>query len=140
MVFDKKKIKKNHNIFMFKDSSLQENLLFQNSKKFWELFFLSFSEKKTENTKWNKFSHSLFQMILYILLRSDENPLAWLRAEDPSSSVFVEYHVTHGSSLNAIPSRYISCYKSLEAVVDLQAASNRLWKLSSTEITRPYIA
>lgn len=30
---------------MFKDSSLQENLLFQNSKNFWELFFLSFSEK-----------------------------------------------------------------------------------------------
>lgn len=101
---------------MFKDSSLQENLLFQNSKKFWELFFLSFSEKKTENTKWNIFSHSLVQMILYRLLRSDENPLAWLRAEDSSSSVFVEYHVTHGSSLNAIPSRYISCCKSLEAV------------------------
>lgn len=36
---------------MFKDSSLQENLLFQSSKLFWELFFFSFSEKKTENTK-----------------------------------------------------------------------------------------
>lgn len=55
-------------------------------------------------------------MILYRLLRSDENPLAWLRAKDPSSSVFVEYHLTHGSSLNAIPSWYISCCKSLEAV------------------------
>lgn len=36
---------------MFKDSSLQENLLFQNSKKFWELFFLSFSEKKNRKYK-----------------------------------------------------------------------------------------
>lgn len=36
---------------MFKDSSLQENLLFQNSKHFWELFFLSFSEKKTRKYK-----------------------------------------------------------------------------------------
>lgn len=51
VVDKKKKIKKKHNIFMFKDSSLQENLLFQNSKSFWELFFLSFSEKKPENTK-----------------------------------------------------------------------------------------
>lgn len=31
-------------MFMFKDSSLQENLYFQSSKKFWELFFLSFCE------------------------------------------------------------------------------------------------
>lgn len=85
-------------------------------KNFGNYFSCHLVKKNPENTKWNKFSHSVFQMILYRLLRSDENPLAWLRAKDPSSSVFVEYHVTHGSSLNAIPSRYISCCKSLEAV------------------------
>lgn len=46
LVFDKKKKqKKTHNIFISKDSSLQENVLFQSSKILWELFFLSFSVK-----------------------------------------------------------------------------------------------
>lgn len=55
-------------------------------------------------------------MILYRLLRADENPLAGLQAKNPNSNVSVDDHVTNGSNLYANPSRYISCCKSLEAV------------------------
>lgn len=53
-------------------------------------------------------------MILYRLLRSDEDPSQDLHAKDPLSPTSVEKHVTYGS--HGISSRYISCSKSLEAI------------------------
>lgn len=53
-------------------------------------------------------------MILYRLLRSDEDPSQDLHAKDPWSPTSVEQHVTRGS--HGISSRYISCSKSLEAI------------------------
>ena len=53
-------------------------------------------------------------MILYRLLRSDEDPSQDLHAKDPLSPTSVEKHVTYGS--HGISSRYISCSKSLKAI------------------------
>ena len=53
-------------------------------------------------------------MILYRLLRSDEDPSQDLHAKDPLSPTSVEKHVTYGS--HGISSRYISCSKYLKAI------------------------
>lgn len=53
-------------------------------------------------------------MILYRLLRPDEDPKNGLTAKNPNSNVSVDDHVTKGSS--GLPSKYISCCKSLKAV------------------------
>lgn len=50
-------------------------------------------------------------MILYRLLRSDEDPS---HAKDPWSPTSIEKHVTRGS--HGVSSRYISCSKSLSAI------------------------
>lgn len=68
-------------------------------------------------------------MILYRLLRIDENPSAGLKAKNPTSSVRVNEHVTNGSSFNANPSRYISCCKSLEAVRRFANNQQRIVKI-----------
>ncbi|XP_061174820.1 uncharacterized protein LOC133183966 [Saccostrea echinata] len=57
----------------------------------------------------------------YRLLRPDENPSLGLFAKNQFSDVFsVEDHVTNGSKAG-YDSRYISCCKTWEAVVDFAA-------------------
>ncbi|XP_061173720.1 uncharacterized protein LOC133182888 [Saccostrea echinata] len=53
-------------------------------------------------------------VILYRLLRPDEDPSEGLSAKDPFSDVSVEDHVTYGSG--GSESRFISCCKSYSAI------------------------
>ena len=60
-------------------------------------------------------------MILYRLLRHGEDPSEGLHAKDPSSSISVADHVSFGS--HGQSSRYISCSKSLVAVMNFASMS-----------------
>lgn len=76
-------------------------------------------------------------MILYRLLRDNENPSIGLHAKDPFSLTSVADHVAYGS--RGIASRYISCSKSLAAIMNFAAMSKtrprRLVEISINEIT-----
>ena len=80
-------------------------------------------------------------MILYRLLRDNENPSNGLHAKDPYSSISVADHVALGS--HGIASRYISCSKSLAAIMTFAAMSRthprRLVEISINEITDSHI-
>ena len=80
-------------------------------------------------------------MILYRLLRDNENPSIGLHAKDPFSSISVADHVAFGS--HGIASRYISCSKSLAAIMTFAAMSRthprRLVEISINEITDSHI-
>lgn len=60
-------------------------------------------------------------MELFRLLRPSENPKNGLTAKNPDSNVSVDDHVTKGSS--GLPSKYISCCKSLETVKEFASKS-----------------
>ena len=60
-------------------------------------------------------------MILYRLLRDNEDPSMGLHAKDPHSSISVADHVAYGS--HGLASRYISCSKSLDAIATFAAMS-----------------
>lgn len=77
-------------------------------------YLIDFSkEKRRQNTK----------IIMYRLLRPDENTKNGLFAKNRSSSVSIEDHVTNGS--HGTKSKYISCCRTLAAVKKFASKSGR---------------